>query len=91
MIGLLNYLARQPGAMPGMPPQPQQPMGLLNTMSNQGKLVQPPQPFQMGNDAAAALQGAQQNSIVMPAKKKDDSAGGGAGGLMTLFKLFLGG
>lgn len=88
MIGLLNYLSRQPGAMPGM--QPQQPMGLLGAMSNQGKLIQPPQPFQMGNDAAAALQGAQQNSIVMPAKKKDDS-GGGAGGLMTLFKLFLGG
>lgn len=85
--GILNYMAGQRQQRQPMQQMPQQ--GLLDAMSNQGNILPPAQMMQQPNGAASALQGAQQNAIIMPAKKKDD--GGGAGGLMTLFKLFMGG
>lgn len=88
--GIFDYMAGQRPQRNQMQQGRQMPQqGLLSALSNQG-LIAPPTPMApQQNGAASALQGAQQNAIIMPAKKKDD--GGGAGGLMTLFKLFMGG
>lgn len=84
MMGLFQLLAGQ---------RPQMQNGLLATLSNQGKLLQPQQQVPMENGAAQAMQAFQQAQATQrqPPAQSGQQSGGGLGGLASLFKLFLGG
>lgn len=84
MMGLFQLLAGQ---------RPQMQNGLLATLSNQGKLLQPQQQAPMENGAAQAMQAFQQAQATQrqPPAQSGQQSSGGLGGLASLFKLFMGG
>lgn len=83
-MGLFQMLAGQ---------RPPMQSGLLGTLSNQGKLVQPMQQMPMDSGAAQAMQAFQQAQAQQrqPPAQAGKQSGGGLGGLASLFKLFMGG